>query len=361
MGLKKPLPGNPLVFLDIRINEERVGRMVIELRRDVVPKTAENFRLLCRGEIKGTSGKVLTYKGTKFRKVQRIFMAQGGDVGESIYGPTFEDENFILQHDEGAVSMANYGTPNTNSSQFFITAINCSHLDGTNVVVGYVLRGLGILGEMEKFTTDEGTPTADIVIENCGEIYEGMDWGFCDNDATNDKLPPYPLDWDDSVLEFNIEQMVSILTRIRNAGNYHFKNGNNVEAIRRYNKAIRYYQFFSNSTTLSAPDRCQLEKANAINCVNIAAVHMKSNNFVETIQVCSEALKLHPTNSKALFRRGQAEIELKNYENAISDLKRAYNLVPESKVILDEFNRAKQFLMEYRDKEKKSFQKMFKA
>lgn len=257
--------------------------------------------------------------------------------------------------------MANYGTPNTNSSQFFITAINCSHLDGTNVVVGYVLRGLGILGEMEKYTTDEGIPTANIFIENCGEIPEGGDWGFCDIDETTaDNLPPYPLDWDDSVMEFNVEQMINILTTIRNAGNYHFKSGNNVEAIRRYNKAIRYYQFFSNST-LSAPDRCRLEKANAINCVNIAAVHLKSRNFLEAIQVCNEALKLHPTNSKALFRRGQAEIELKNYENAINDLKRAYNLVPECKMILEEFNRAKHFLLEYRDKEKKSFQKMFQT
>lgn len=51
----------------------------------------------------GTNGTPLHYKNTKFHKIQRIFMAQGGDVvrnngssGESIYGPTFEDENFEL-------------------------------------------------------------------------------------------------------------------------------------------------------------------------------------------------------------------------------------------------------------------------
>lgn len=78
--------------------------MLIELRKDVVPKTAENFRCLCTGEKgMGTMGKPLHYKGIKFHKVQRIFMAQGGDIvkntgvaGESIYGPTFEDENFEL-------------------------------------------------------------------------------------------------------------------------------------------------------------------------------------------------------------------------------------------------------------------------
>lgn len=81
-----------------------VGRIIIELRKDVVPKTAENFRCLCTGEKgKGEMAKPLHYKGIKFHKVQRLFMAQGGDVvtntgvtGESIYGPTFEDENFEL-------------------------------------------------------------------------------------------------------------------------------------------------------------------------------------------------------------------------------------------------------------------------
>lgn len=79
--------------------------MVIELRKDVVPKTAENFRCLCTGEKGvGTLGQPLYFKGTKFHKVQRVFMAQGGDIvkndgtsGESIYGPLFDDENFTLK------------------------------------------------------------------------------------------------------------------------------------------------------------------------------------------------------------------------------------------------------------------------
>lgn len=78
--------------------------MIIELRKDVVPQTAENFRMLCRGEKTSTrSSKKLHFKGTRFHKVQRIFMVQSGDVdkndgtsGESIYGPTFQDENFEL-------------------------------------------------------------------------------------------------------------------------------------------------------------------------------------------------------------------------------------------------------------------------
>lgn len=54
--------------------------------------------------------------------------------------------------------MANFGRPNTNNSQFFITSVESSHLDGTNVVFGHVLRGLGILMEMEKYASDEAVP-----------------------------------------------------------------------------------------------------------------------------------------------------------------------------------------------------------
>lgn len=70
----------------------------------MVPRTANNFRCLCTGEYGiGMNRKPLHYKNTKFHKVQRLFMVQGGDVvnndgssGESIYGPHFEDESFAL-------------------------------------------------------------------------------------------------------------------------------------------------------------------------------------------------------------------------------------------------------------------------
>lgn len=78
--------------------------MIIELRKDIVPKTAENFRALCTGECGiGAMGKPLHYKGINFHKVTRMYVAQSGDIvknngtcGESIYGPTFDDENFDL-------------------------------------------------------------------------------------------------------------------------------------------------------------------------------------------------------------------------------------------------------------------------
>merc|ERR1711887_404277 len=96
----------PKVYFDITANNEDVGRIVMELRADVVPKTAENFRCLCTGEKgQGKSGKPLHFKGSAFHRVITQFMCQGGDFtagngtgGESIYGMKFPDENFSVKH-----------------------------------------------------------------------------------------------------------------------------------------------------------------------------------------------------------------------------------------------------------------------
>jgi peptidylprolyl isomerase len=71
---------NPVVFFDVTIGGSAKGRIEMELRADVVPKTAENFRCLCTGEKGiGKVGKPLHFKGSAFHRVIPNFMAQGGD------------------------------------------------------------------------------------------------------------------------------------------------------------------------------------------------------------------------------------------------------------------------------------------
>jgi peptidylprolyl isomerase len=169
---------NPKVFFDITIGGEPAGRIVMELRADVTPKTAENFRALCTGE-KGTgqAGKPLHYKGSAFHRIIPEFMCQGGDFtrgngtgGESIYGMKFEDENFQLKHTgPGLLSMANAG-PGTNGSQFFLTTVSTPWLDGKHVVFGSVVEGMDVVQAMEAVGTRSGQTTQPVVIADCGEL-----------------------------------------------------------------------------------------------------------------------------------------------------------------------------------------------
>ncbi|MBT9558044.1 MAG: peptidylprolyl isomerase [Myxococcales bacterium] len=169
---------NPRVFFDISLDGQPAGRIVFELFADVVPRTAENFRALCTGEKGvGPSGKPLHYKGTGFHRIIKQFMCQGGDFtrgngtgGESIYGSKFADENFNLKHTEpGLLSMANAG-PNTNGSQFFITTVVTSWLDGKHVVFGKVVEGLDVVKKMEAVGSQSGATRFPVTIADCGQL-----------------------------------------------------------------------------------------------------------------------------------------------------------------------------------------------
>ncbi|CAH0582801.1 unnamed protein product [Chrysodeixis includens] len=168
------------VFMDISIGGLPSGRLVFELYNDIAPKTAENFRALCAGDmgVGKNTGKPLTYKGMVFHRVVKDFMIQGGDFtnangtgGESIYGGTFEDENFELQHDRPyLLSMANRGK-DTNGSQFFITTQPAPHLDNVHVVFGQVVSGAALVRQLEALPVDRNArPLQDVTVANCGQL-----------------------------------------------------------------------------------------------------------------------------------------------------------------------------------------------
>ncbi|MEA1050862.1 peptidylprolyl isomerase [Lamprobacter modestohalophilus] len=164
------LAENPKVAMDVTIGGEPAGTIEAELFADVVPKTAENFRVLCSGE----QGEDMRYAGSPYHRIIPGFMIQGGDFtngngtgGKSIYGEKFADENFELKHTEaGLLSMANAG-PNTNGSQFFITVAPTPWLDGRHVVFGKVTAGMDVVETMEEQGSRQGRTKTDVMMSDC--------------------------------------------------------------------------------------------------------------------------------------------------------------------------------------------------
>jgi len=141
----------------------------MELFDEVVPRTAANFAAIASGQ----NQQGFSYKGTIFHRIIPQFMLQGGDFerfdgtgGQSIYGPQFEDENFLIKHaSPGLLSMANSG-PNTNGAQFFITTVKTPWLDDKHVVFGRVddQESFNVVKRIEALGSSGGTPSKQVVI-----------------------------------------------------------------------------------------------------------------------------------------------------------------------------------------------------
>ncbi|KAF7679212.1 hypothetical protein GT037_002960 [Alternaria burnsii] len=145
-------PDNPIVYFDIAIGGQPIGRIQMELFLDVVPATSENFRQFCTGE-SNRGG----YKGSTFHRVIPNFMIQGGD--------------FMNGDGTGSASIFGGDSPNTNGSQFFILTASTPHLDRKHVVFGEVLDGMDVVKQIEATRTGQGDkPLSDVVIAGSGQL-----------------------------------------------------------------------------------------------------------------------------------------------------------------------------------------------
>lgn len=162
---------------------------------------------------------------------------------------------------------------------------------------------------------------------------------------------------------------MQILESMKTAGNVFYKRAEFVEACRKYKKTVRYFNFLKDKlekTNRNGLNILQLRESlqpiyqiNTTASLNIAACELKLSKFVNTRNACDEVLLSEPKNAKALYRRGQAQIELKNYDDAIKDLELANRLLPNDKNVQKEFERAKAVWRNYNNEQKIVYKDLF--
>lgn len=131
-------PENTL-YLDLKD-----GRVVIQMRPDLAPKTVARIKELVRSGF---------YDGLLFHRVIDGFMAQTGDPkgdGTGGSGTKLPAEFSNEHHVRGTVSMARAADPNSADSQFFICLAPAPHLDGDYTIWGQVVSGMEYVDNIKK-------------------------------------------------------------------------------------------------------------------------------------------------------------------------------------------------------------------
>jgi cyclophilin family peptidyl-prolyl cis-trans isomerase len=135
------------------------GDIVIELFENEAPQAVANFLTLVKQGY---------YSNVPFHRVLPAFMAQGGDpTGTGSGGPGYSIRcechgNNYRKHFRGSLSMAHAGR-DTGGSQFFLTFVPTSYLDGKHTVFGRVIEGMDVAASLRRRDPDAGGPADKIV------------------------------------------------------------------------------------------------------------------------------------------------------------------------------------------------------
>jgi len=146
------------------------------------------------------------------------------------------------------------------------------------------------------------------------------------------------------------------LTINKDEGTGLFKDGNYQLASQRYLVALGHTKRFFD---MNAEQKAEVAKLTLSLQLNLAVCYAKLEQHKEAIKHCDAALELDDQSAKALFRRANARIALKAYDEASKDLKAAAKLAPEDKQVIKAQARVKKLVDHQKAKERKMYSKMF--
>lgn len=374
------------VYLDIRIDDKAVGRVVLELFTDKAPKTCQKFVKLCESK---------EYAGVLIHKVIRNFIIQTGDttfkcgkntesypdieVGKtgSGSGKLVEDENLTTIEKPFLVCMSNFGIPNNNQSQFFITMQKCPHLNTKHSVFGKVLHGKSVIREIEKAEVISNKnneklawmPKDVIVLADCG-IWTGGDalpnFVACMDQIGGDVFEEYP---DDNELEHvdfeNVEQSYRITNLIKASATELFKAKRLTDALLKYKKALRYCNELLPDDESNKEMFEKFQDLKKTLYLNITLVTLNLQDYDECINYCGYLLQMENAEltmvqlSKVFYRLGKSYSCLKKYDIAFETLHKGAMIAPDDPSIKRELDAASAIVAKAKQEEKAKYAKFF--
>lgn len=388
--------GQSKVFFDIALGGEKIGRIVCELFPEKAPKTVENFYKLCTGHDKVGSIS-LSYKNNSFHRVIRNFMIQGGDLvygnvnnldpahvglgGCSIYATEdevqyenaefkcfgfFVDENVGEFTEPFMLAMANTGSPNTNSSQFFITTYASPHLQGKHSIFGKVIYGKSVVRTVEYSKVDkEGTPEQIVTIEDCGAWDESMDiplYNASNSKEGGDIYEEYP-DYDKHFGSEDFAGALKAANVIKDSGSLLYKKKDFKNAYFKYLKALRYTNEYIPEIDVDEKHNLLFMDLKKKLYLNLCLVlfHMKS--YDDSIKYADYLIEMENVEkkdlAKAYYRKGNSLCAKTRYTEALHSYRACKENNPEDKAIDKKIESTEKILEERKEKTKKSIAKFF--
>lgn len=297
------------VYLDVRIGESNVGRIVVELFKSKAPQTVEAFFLL-----------LPKISNVPFEAVVKNFMVQTAGIE---YEDTIQKENTDVDFEAPFyVCKANgAGFP------FFITTFPAPHLKGQNTVFGRVCRGKSVVRTIEQVRTENGAPLHEVPV-----IYDSGVWNTGDSvplyNASNDPIggdtyEEYP---EDAAFEKTSQSVFDAASTIKESGSALLKSGDAQSALFKYRKALRYaMEYF--------PDVDQEPQLHAAYTdlkkklyLNLSLVTLNLGDHKKCSDYCDYLLEMtlsEGERAKVLYRSGKNVMGTKRYDDAVRILEDA--------------------------------------
>lgn len=367
------------VYWDLIQDGEALGRMVFDLFDETWPQMCENVRALCTGE-KGNHPKTkneLTYRGTVVDrtvpgKVMEVGKFENTDTGsESVFGDPFHVEPGERKHNTSGLLSTIPDEQGRCGSRFAITLGKCEDRDGRCVVFGTIVRGYGVLREIESFPTNaDGCPVPHVVVSRCGEL-EPNDYGLVSDDD-GDPYSTWPQDHPNMSSQ-HFANRLAAAAFIKQLGNTFYAQKRYEDALRKYGKGMRYLdkKFLGTAEYIAQEKeekRIQAESRIPL-LLNIAACNLCLGRHRAAVQACSDAhrimadvndARIKPEWRLKLFRRrADGYLRCREFESAIRDLGMCLKINPDSARDREALDRAKKLLHTKKAAEKNAFQKAF--